>query len=114
MGPDRQPEDGCGPGPTAVLNRSYEVFARTCGCETDPCRPAMGSDKGKAERGVPTLRSAFGKVLCSLYPRMAEPFDVVVPRRVSRDRPISFEGQTLSACRPSRTGSAPPASCSTT
>jgi hypothetical protein len=37
-------------GATAVLNRSYEVFARTCGFEIDPCRPATGSDKGKAER----------------------------------------------------------------
>jgi len=40
-----------GAGPTAVLNESYEVFARTCGFEIDPCRPATGSDKGKTERG---------------------------------------------------------------
>ena len=51
-----------GAGPTAILNRSYEVLARTCGFEIDPCRPAMGSDKGKAERGVRTFRSAFGEV----------------------------------------------------
>lgn len=51
-----------GAGPTAVLNRSYEVFARTCGFEIDPCRPAMGSDKGKAERGVRTFRASFGEV----------------------------------------------------
>lgn len=51
-----------GAGPTAVLNRAYEVFARTCGFAVDPCRPATGSDKGKAERGVRTFRSAFGPV----------------------------------------------------
>ncbi|WP_425154680.1 Mu transposase domain-containing protein [Candidatus Palauibacter sp.] len=126
-----------GAGPTAVLNRSYEVFARTCGFEIDPCRPATGSDKGKAERGARTFRSAFGEVFCcgagSLeelgrrlddragalmerltcpvtgttvaeafraerrtlqpVPTMAEPFDVVVTRRVSRDCPVSFEGR---------------------
>jgi transposase len=49
-----------GAGATAVLNRSYEVFARTCGFEIDPCRPATGSDKGKAERSVRTFRESFG------------------------------------------------------
>lgn len=129
-----------GAGATAVLNRSYEVFARTCGFEIDPCRAAMGSDKGKAERGVRTLRSAFGEVLrrgansldelvglldsrarmlmdrlvCPVrgttvaeafcaeqralqpLPTMAEPFDVVVTRKVSRDCLISFEGRRYS------------------
>jgi len=51
-----------GAGPTAVLNEAYEVFGRTCGFEIDPCRPATGSDKGKAERGVRTLRSSFDEV----------------------------------------------------
>ena len=32
-----------GAGPTAVLNDSYRVFARECGFEVDPCRPATGS-----------------------------------------------------------------------
>ncbi|RMF05939.1 MAG: IS21 family transposase [Alphaproteobacteria bacterium] len=129
-----------GAGPTAVLNRAYRVFARTCGFEIDPCRPAKGSDKGKAERGVRTLRSAFGPVLrrgagsleelqglldqearrlmerltCPVtgtavleawqaerrtlqpLPTMAEPFDVVVSRRVSPDCLISFEGRRYS------------------
>ena len=129
-----------GAGPTAVLNRSYEVFARTCGFEIDPCRLATGSDKGKAERGVRTFRSAFGEVLrrgagsleelgwllddrarvlmgrltCPVtgstvveafgveqralqpLPTMAEPFDVVVTRRVSRDCLVSFEGRRYS------------------
>ena len=129
-----------GAGPTAVLNRSYEVFARTCGFEIDPCRPATGSDKGKAERGVRTFRSAFGEVfrrgagsldellwlvdeqavrlmdrlICPVtgttvaeafraeqhmlqpLPTMAEPFDVVVTRQVSRDCLISFEGRRYS------------------
>ncbi|MEN8145025.1 MAG: IS21 family transposase [Gemmatimonadota bacterium] len=52
-----------GAGPRAVLNRSYEVFARTCGFEIDPCRPGKGSDKGKAERSVRTFRDAFGGLL---------------------------------------------------
>lgn len=49
-----------GAGPTAVLNDCYRVFARECGFEVDPCRPATGSDKGKAERSVRTFRDAFG------------------------------------------------------
>jgi len=129
-----------GAGPTAVLNRSYEVFARTCGFEVDPCRPGQGSDKGKAERSVRTFRQAFGEVLrrgagsmeelqrlldtrggrlmdrltCPVtgttvraaweaerpllrpLPTMAEPFDLVVTRRVSRDSLISFEGRRYS------------------
>lgn len=129
-----------GAGPTAVLNRSYEVFARTCGFEIDPCRPATGSDKGKAERGVRTFRGDFGEVFrrgagsldelgwlldkravslmarltCPVtgttvteafhaeqqvlqpLPTMADPFDVVVTRRVSRDCLISFEGRRYS------------------
>lgn len=49
-----------GAGPTAVLNRSYELFARACGFEADPCRARTGSDKGKVERSVRTFRSRFG------------------------------------------------------
>lgn len=49
-----------GAGPTAVLNASYRVFAQACGFQVDPCRPATGSDKGKAERSVRTFRQAFG------------------------------------------------------
>lgn len=52
-----------GAGPSAVLNRSYEIFARTCGFEIDPCRPRKGSDKGKAERSVRTSRGSFREVL---------------------------------------------------
>ena len=129
-----------GAGPTAVLNQAYEVFGRTCGFEIDPCRPATGSDKGKAERGVRTFRSAFGEVFrrgagsldelgwlldeqavrlmdrltCPVtgttvaealraeqlmlqpLPTMAEPFDLVVTRQVSRDCLISFEGRRYS------------------
>jgi transposase len=129
-----------GAGPSAVVNASYRVFARTCGFEVDPCRPAKGSDKGKAERSVRTFRSAYGEVLrtgagtfeefqwrldarsqelldrltCPVtgtsvreaweaerqllqpLPTMAEPFDVVVTRRVSRDCLVSFEGRRYS------------------
>ena len=49
-----------GAGAKAVLNRAYQVFARECGFQIDPCRPATGSDKGKVERSVRTFRSAFG------------------------------------------------------
>ena len=129
-----------GAGRSAVLNASYKVFARTCGFEIDPCRPAKGSDKGKAERSVRTFRGAYGRVLergagtlpelqrlldqrsgllldrltCPVtgtsvreawtaerrvlqpVPTMAEPFDVVVSRRVSRDCLVSFEGRRYS------------------
>jgi len=123
-----------------VLNVSYRVFARECGFEIDPCRPATGSDKGKAERSVRTFKDDFGDLfrrewddLASLQaalderavalmrrltcpitgtsveealeaerlvlqplPRMGEPFDVVVSRRVSRDGLVSFEGRRYS------------------
>jgi transposase len=129
-----------GAGPSAVLNASYKVFARTCGFEIDPCRPAKGSDKGKAERSVRTFRQAYASLLrsgadtmgefqrrldarseelldrltCPVtgtsvraaweaerrllrpLPTMAEPFDVVVTRRVSRDCLVSFEGRRYS------------------
>jgi transposase len=129
-----------GAGATAVLNRSYEVFAQACGFEVDPCRPKKGSDKGKAERSVRTFRQCFGEVFrqdwasdealqaaldqralelmdrlrCPVtgtsvgealeaermvlqpLPTMAEPFDVVVARKVSRDCLISFEGRRYS------------------
>ncbi len=52
-----------GAGSSAVLNRSYEIFARTLGLDIDPCRPRKGSDKGKAERSVRTFRGAFGEVV---------------------------------------------------
>lgn len=57
-----------GAGPTAVLNVSYEAFARTCGFGVDPCRPATGSDKGKVERGVRTFREAYGPLLRRSWP----------------------------------------------
>jgi transposase len=129
-----------GAGASAVLNRSYEVFAQACGFEVDPCRPKKGSDKGKAERSVRTFRECFGEVFrqdwasdealqvaldqralelldrlnCPVtgtsvrealeaermvlqpLPTMAEPFDVVVARKVSRDCLISFEGRRYS------------------
>ena len=129
-----------GAGPTAVINASYGVFARECGFEVDPCRPATGSDKAKAERGVRIFRDAFGDLLqqdwpslealqaaldersCQLsrrlrcpvtgmsveealaaerlvlqpLPRMTDPFDVVVTRRVHRDCLIAFEGRRYS------------------
>ena len=52
-----------GAGPTAVLNRSYEAYARMCGFGVDACRAGKGSDKGKVERSVRTLRESFGEVL---------------------------------------------------
>jgi len=129
-----------GAGPTAVLNDSYRVFARECGFEVDPCRPATGSDKGKAERSVRTFRDGFSdlfrrewdeleplqsalderarslmrrlkcpitgtsveqaleaeRLLLQPLPRLGEPFDVVVSRRVSRDCLVSFEGRRYS------------------
>jgi transposase len=48
-----------GAGSSAVFNRAFARFAGTCGFSLDPCRAAMGSDKGKVERSVRTERSAF-------------------------------------------------------
>ena len=50
-----------GAGPTAVLNRSYDAYARMCGFGVDACRAGKGSDKGKVERAVRTLRESFGR-----------------------------------------------------
>ncbi|CAN5848902.1 IS21-like element ISMac3 family transposase [soil metagenome] len=129
-----------GAGPTAVLNASYRSFARACGFGVDPCRPATGSDKGKAERSVRTFRQAFGdlfrrswqdlgslqraldaqaqrlaerlrcpvtgtavaeahqaeRLALQCLPKLGEPFDVVVARRVSRDCLVAFEGRRYS------------------
>lgn len=52
-----------GSGGWAVLNRSYQVFARELGFEIDPCRSGMGQDKGKTERSVRTFRADFGDLL---------------------------------------------------
>ena len=52
-----------GAGPTAVLNPSYGAYARMCGLGVDACRAGKGSDKGKVERAVRTLRGSFGEVL---------------------------------------------------
>lgn len=60
-----------GAGATAVLNRAYQVFARECGFQIDPCRPATGSDKGKAERSVRTFRGAFGDLFQESWPDFA-------------------------------------------
>jgi transposase len=129
-----------GAGSSGVLNRSYQVFARECGFEIDPCRAAVASDKGKVERSVRTFRDCFGDLfaqdwrsqetlqtalddraaalldrltcpatgtaVCEAFcrertvlqalPRMSEPFDVVVSRRVQRDCLVSFEGRRYS------------------
>ena len=52
-----------GAGPTAVVNRSYAAYARMCRFGVDACRAEKGSDKGKVERAVRTLRESFGEVL---------------------------------------------------
>ena len=47
----------------AVLNRSYEVFARTCGFEIDPCRRSRVQECGGhhlvAEDAAPLLEALF-------------------------------------------------------
>lgn len=52
-----------GAGPTAVLNATCQRFATVCGFEVDPCRAAMGQDKGKVERQGRTRRSGFADLL---------------------------------------------------
>lgn len=49
-----------GAGAQAVLNRSYQLFARELGFEVDPCRMHKGQDKGKVERSVRIFRDHFG------------------------------------------------------
>lgn len=55
----------CGAGPSAVVNPAFRTFARACGFEVDPCRPATGSDKGKVERAVRTDRGAVADLFLS-------------------------------------------------
>jgi len=56
-----------GAGPTAVLTPAFATFARTCGFGVDPCRPACGSDKGKAERNVRSHRSVVADILVASW-----------------------------------------------
>lgn len=37
-----------GAGSHGEVNRMYKLFADACGFQVDPCRPAMGSDKGRS------------------------------------------------------------------
>lgn len=59
-----------GAGHTAVLTRTFAVFAETVGFQVDPCRPATGSDKGKVERGVRTERGAFADLFVREWPAL--------------------------------------------
>jgi transposase len=59
-----------GAGPTAVLNRVYERFAREVGFEIDPCRAGMGQDKGKTERSVRIFRDQFGDLFSREWPEL--------------------------------------------
>lgn len=56
-----------GAGPSAVVNRAFQHFARACGFAVDPCRAATGSDKGKVERAVRTGRGAFADLLLASW-----------------------------------------------
>ena len=96
-----------GAGPTVVLNRSYEVFARTCGFEIDPCRSATGSDKGKAERGVRTFRSAFGEVFRRGAGWVCQIFCVNGPRTHTGTRPSNTIDRWFSAPVPVLNGPGP-------
>jgi transposase len=60
-----------GAGPTAVVNATFQRFAAACGFQVDPCRPAMGQDKGKVERQVRTERSAFADLFRRAWPSWA-------------------------------------------
>ena len=51
-----------GAGPSAVLTPAFASFATTCGFGVDPCRAAMGSDKGKTERNVRTAPAICAKI----------------------------------------------------
>jgi transposase len=67
-----------GAGSTAILNRSYAVFARECGFEIDPCRAGTPSDKGKTERSVRIFRDSFADLFCetwSAYETLQEALD---------------------------------------
>ena len=57
-----------GAGPTAVLTPAFATFVKTCGFAVDPCRRAMGSDKGKTERAVWTARVDFADLFVHDWP----------------------------------------------
>lgn len=71
-----------GAGGTAVLNRSYELFAREIGFEVDPCRSRMGQDKGKAERSVRTFRDHFGDLFSQEWADL-EPLQAALDERAA-------------------------------
>ncbi len=60
-----------GAGPTAVLAPAFATFARTCGFGVDPCRAARGSDKGKTERSVRSVRSVYADLFVTPWADLA-------------------------------------------
>jgi len=71
-----------GAGPTAVLNRAYQLFARELGFEIDPCRAAKGQDKGKTERSVRIFREHFGDLLAEEWSDLG-PLQVALDERAA-------------------------------
>lgn len=71
-----------GAGPNAVITPAFETFARTCGFAVDPCRARTGSDKGKVERGVRTMRGAFADLLLADW-RSLESFQMALDVRAA-------------------------------
>lgn len=59
-----------GAGARAVLTPAFHAFAQSCGFQVDPCRPAMGSDKGKVERQVRIHRTIFADLFVTAWPTL--------------------------------------------
>jgi len=59
-----------GAGPSAVINPAFQTFARACGFQVDPCRPATGRDKGKVERRVRVWRAAAAPLFARAWPSL--------------------------------------------
>lgn len=71
-----------GAGSAAVLNRSYQTFARELGFEIDPCRPRKGQDKGKVERSVRIFRDHFGDLFDRDWSELV-PFQAALDERAA-------------------------------
>jgi transposase len=80
---------GQGAGPTAVLTRSFQVFARSCSFTVDVCRPATPQDKGKVERAVAMERSTVADLLLPPWPSLEalqQRFDLRAQELLARRR----------------------------
>ena len=84
-----------GAGHTAVLNASYQVFARSCGFHIDTCEPYQPQQKGKVERGVRTFRQGDLRKVAGLGRDALQAWMDQRWNKRAEDRPCPATGTTI-------------------